>query len=332
MEFTYPFLGPKARRSSPHMLDLLLVVENNVSYFQNVNNLLVQIDPGSSLLIRGLFRRGAKTDKQLTGSVTSTRGRMDYLGTTFKLNRLKMVFADEYDPVRPYLEFAAETSLASGDRTYRAFLEGRGVLLRDFSINPYTVPSLTKREIVAMLGYGRLYEKIVVQSAEGASEVDVANPTENEANAVLLAGVLTYFQEASQNALIKPITRRIRKILNVDKLEFSASLDEGLLQRGFSGSRAGQAFNPFLDSFNSTQLVIGKYFSDYLFVEYMLYSKKNEVWREGLPGFDNFHQFRLELDLKGLSFEWRYRPVLINPANPSGRDEMEGEIKWERTF
>jgi len=332
MDFTYPFLSPKSAKRSPLSLDLTLVAQNNVSYFQNVNNILIPLDPGSRLQIQGLFNKGGRGDRRLTGNVTSSRGKIDYLGTTFKIDRVKLVFAEEYDPVSPYLEVAAETTLESSSRTYRAYLEGRGVLFKDFSINPYTVPSLTKQEIVSLLGYGRLYEKVLVDSGQGASEVDIANPTESEANTVLLAGVLTYFQEASQNALIKPLTRRIRKILNVDKLEVTTSLDDNLLRRGFVQGKQGQSFNPFLDTFNSTQFVIGKYFTDFLFVEYMLYSRKNELWKQGMPGFDNFNQLRLELDLNGVSFEWRYRPYLFNKANPSGRDEMEGEIKWQKTF
>jgi hypothetical protein len=346
-DFTFPFQGiPSARRAARPgrgaVLDLQITARDQVQYFQPMNNIQLDIKPGGSVQLSGLFGKRRTGEEVVRGRVHSDRGQMDYLGTAFQVRNVDLVFAEEYSPSVPYVKLSADSKIPVENGSLMVYLEGQGLLNEDFELHVTSTPSLTPREIVRVLGYGKLYDRVVLSSGGENQTIDLTDPTDQEMNSLLLAGVLTYFQSASESVLIRPLERRLRQAFGLDKFEVRPVFDEEMLRKGFApgsatpGSAASAGFVPFWNSLSSTRFTVGKYFTEYLFLEYMLSFEKpmttESIGAEASPRFQDKHQFRLEVNVKALSLEWKYRPAFTGTGQTTDPDTQEWEVRWQRPF
>ena len=333
MDFTFPFTGTfqSSSKNKPVYLDLKIYTLKKVHYFQPASSIDIDIKPNSFLVLSGIFSKTSK-DHQLTGKITVEKGSIEYLGTPFDIKKGILTFSDEYDPEIPNLTLYAESKIQKNDIKYTLTLEAKGLLNSDLKPEIYAVPSLTKREILQNLGYGQLYSSIALQGNNQTNEINLETSKEQELDKLFVAGFLTYFDQAYKKILITPVERRIKKILNLDKVEIKSELSKNILTKGLDAKTTDTPIIPtytVYDALNNSQIVLGKYLTDFLFIEYMLSLRK-----ENYLGIENIipqHQLGLQLDLKNLTFEWRYEPVLLYDfSNPVANNKL--ELKWEKPF
>jgi len=333
MDFTYPFTGTfqSSPKTKPVYLDLKIQALKKVHYFKAASSIDIDIKPNSFLVLSGIFSKTSK-EHQLTGEISVDKGSIEYLGTPFNIKKGILTFSEEYDPDIPNVTLSAESKIQKNNITYTLTLEANGLLNSDLKPEIYAVPSLTKREILQMLGYGQIYSSIILQGNNETNEINLKTSKEQELDKLFVAGFLTYFDQAYKKILIKPVERRIKKILNLDKVEIKSELSKNIIEKGLDAKTTDTPTMPtytVYDALNNSQIVLGKYLTDFLFIEYMLSLKE-----ENYLGTHNIipqHQLGLQLDLKNLTFEWRYEPVpLYNFSNPMGNNKI--ELKWEKPF
>jgi len=333
MDFTYPFTGTfqSSSKNKPVYLDLKIYALKKVHYFQSASSIDIDIKPNSFLFLSGVFSKTSK-DHQLIGKITVEKGSIEYLGTPFDIKKGILTFSGEYAPAIPNATLYAESKIQKNDIKYTLTLEANGLLNRNLKPEIYAVPSLTKREILQILGYGQLYSSIALQGNNQTNEINLATSKEQELDKLFVAGFLTYFDQAYRKILIKPVERRIKKILNLDKVEIKSELSKNILTKGSDGKTTDTPIIPtytVYDALNNSQIVLGKYLTDFLFIEYML-----SLREENYLGVQNIipqQQLGLQLDLKNLTFEWRYEPVLLYDfSNPIANNKI--ELKWEKPF
>jgi hypothetical protein len=335
MDFTYPFTkqGIGKMKSPDVTLDLVIRAKNNVAYFQNLNNINLQISPGSRIHLKGSFKSPPTDEDSIEGLLTSSKGRLDYLGTTFTVRSAKLAFAKQYDNVKPYLEFKADAKVRSGSQDVIVYLEGAGLLDNDFVPRIYSLPALPRKDIVRLLGYGQLYDKIMVRTSGSENEIDLNNSSDQELNGLLLAGILTYFDEAYRNVLVRPVERRIKKILKLDKLEITPGLGENIIVQGIkiAEGETNARINPLATGLDNSSIVVGKYLTDFLFLEYMMNLERRDVVK--FMDYNYQQHLRLEFDFQTLSLEWKYKFPLAAPESVTKpKDNLQFDIKWRKTF
>lgn len=335
MDLTFPFSkqGIGRRKRPDILIDLDIKARNNVTYFQNLNNINLQIASGSRIHLKGAFKKPLTDEDSIVGLLTSPKGKLDYLGTTFTVRSAKLAFSEQYDNVKPYLEFKADAKVKSGSQDIIVYLEGEGLLDNDFVPRVYSLPSMPRKDIVRLLGYGQLYDKIMVRTSGSENEIDLNDSSEQELNGLFLAGILTYFDEAYRNVLVRPVERRIKKILKLDKLEITPGLGENIIVQGLkiAEGETNARINPLATGLDNTSIVVGKYLTDFLFLEYMMNLERRDVIN--LMDYNYQQHLRLEFDFRTLSFEWKYKFPLSTPESiTKPKDNLQFDIKWRKTF
>jgi len=333
MEFIYPFPSASLKGSDYEkgvLLDLNLTAKEDVRYYQPLNNVNVEIKPGGSLRLSGLFKRRKSGEEIVKGKVESTKGQIVYLGTVFNLRSAVLEFSEQYGPSTPNLTLLADTRVSDDKgKEIIIYLEGNGLLDENYNIKIYSSPALTPKEIVKLLGYGKLYDTILLKNKDTEKTIDLTAPTESEINSLLVAGVFTFFQNASESVLVRPVERRLKRTFGLDRLEIRPVFDYDVLYKGFFYNPQNSSIFTPLSGLKSTKFLIGKYLSDYLLIEYMLsFEKENENSLK----FKDEHQFRLEVNLKAVSFEWKYRPSFSFGGFYPAPATQELEIRWQSPF
>lgn len=334
-EVTFPF--QRAGTGEALDMDLEILGREDVRYYQPINNIRLELRPGSRLRLKGRFGTARLTgEEKVSGRIEVRRGQIDYLGTTFQVNRAELVFPEDQSKPVPQVSLEAETRLMTEKGEVRVTLLGEGWLDERFQVRLVSTPALSQREIIALLGYGRLYDRVVVRSGLGDRTVNLADPTDEELNALLVAGVLTYLQSASEAALIRPLERRLARMTGLDVLEVRPMFSDALLRQGTPVSGTARPWDPLWSGLGGGRIIIGKRLTDFLFLEYMLSLDRSELpggaWT-GPPVFRDRHQMRMEVNLKALSLEWRYRPnFLASDPLLTGEDSQEWELRWQRRF
>jgi len=335
MDLTYPFSQQDIGKNkhTDLAIDISIRALNNVSYFQNLNNINLQIEPGSRMRLNGSFKKSFADDDSITGLLTSQKGHLDYLGTTFTVRSARLLFSDQYHNVTPYLEFKADARVKNGNQDVMIYLEGEGLLDNDFVPRVFSSPALPRRDIVKLLGYGQLYDKIMVKTSSDEKQINLNDFSDQELNSLFLAGILTYFDETYRNVLVKPVERRIKKILRLDKLEIIPGLGENILVQGLrlTEGNTNTSFNPIATGLDNTSIVVGKYLTDFIFLEYMMNLERKDVIK--LMDYNYQQHLRLEFDFKTLSFEYKYKfPLATQDSLNSPKDNSQFEIRWRTTY
>lgn len=335
IEATFPFsdADPYNTNRPPLVFDLRILAENNVWYFNRDKGMEGPLQPGSYLELEGAFGHYKITDHQVRGRIRTVenKAKAEYLGTPFTVSKLELIFAEEYDTELPFVNGEAYAEIKTADGDLEIFLEVEGLLDDQLIPDVYSQPALTKREIVQYLGYGQLYDTLIVSIGEENTSVDIPNSSESELDRLLLAGMLTYVDQEYQAVLIKPLEQRLRQALSLDRVQIKPQISRNVIEKGMQASSGqGVVFNPFRDTLNNTQVVLGKYLTDYLFLEYIL-TVRGEDYFENSQALTTTHQLGLELDLDSLSFEWKMQPRRLNQAYYN-EDIHNLQIKWQQSF
>jgi len=245
------------------------------------------VDPAlSSLQILGII--DAESFRML-GSLVSNRGSIDYLDLNFKVDRFTVEF-DEHDPL-PWVEGRGEAVyLDSLGQTHDVFLtmyvidpvtgerEKRGrwgdvvFVLEDEAGN-------SQEQILAAMGYspGQFTDKFTELSGELVS------------NAVL-------------RRWIRPIERELESWLKVDFIRLEPTIAQHLFETEVLGVQPGATSNISWGSYylSDSQLSIGKYFTDDMFIIYTgVYESAIDAQNERRSGF--LHRWSLEYRLRPIS-------------------------------
>ncbi|MBU1651740.1 hypothetical protein KKA00_05945, partial [bacterium] len=267
--------------------------ETDYQFLEGMSDLLTTVDVDltvnpalSNLQILGII--DAESFRML-GSLVATRGSIDYLDLNFKVDRFTVDFY-EHDPY-PWVEGRGEAVyIDSVGQTHDIFLtmyvidpitgerERRG-RWGDFVFVLEDESGSSQEQILAAMGYspGQFTDKFTELSGEIVS------------NAVL-------------RRWIRPIERELESWLNVDFIRLEPTIARHLFETEVLGVDRGPTSNISWGSYylSDSQLSIGKYFTDDMFVIYTgVYESAIDAQNERRSGF--LHRWSLEYRLRPIS-------------------------------
>ena len=306
---TYPFIPPENPTAKPGAAvqflsaidwDVALSVGEDVvyerqipAYIDNVQAELNIDDVSKGLVFSGIIKDG--TFKPV-GSLESTRGRLEYLDQTFKVDRFKLAFNEfnnipeisgqAWATIRDSVGAIPKTiylKLYSFDpATGQERLQGN---LHDFRFKLVSAdPTIgeTQEQVLAYLGY---------------SVDNLKNKATN------VGGALT--ERYLIRPLLRPLERAMEHNLGIDFVRFNSSIARNIFYNTIGGTkRKGEVVplvNPFSDNFSylylmaSSEITLGKYLSENLYLTYT--GQLVSVYDKVKQSFDFNHSVGLEYRL-----------------------------------
>ena len=238
-------------------------------------------DAGQTVAIR---YDGFTGGYSVVGDVEVLRGDLFFINRTFYLRDGLVSFAEDEGRFDPMVTVRAETrERTPDDETVRIYLDAESPLsmlgpetMRLSSDPPRPVP-----ELRAMLG---------APFGTGTAGEDV--------DLFVMAGGMV-----SQFGMVRPMERALRESLGLDLFSIRSDLVENLLRTPLGVSR--------LDVLDNTEIVVGKYLSDDLFLEALVRVESDTV--SPVPELRTDLELSLEWATPFFLLEWSLLPSLIDP-------------------
>lgn len=264
-------------------------------FLEEMSELLTTVDvnltvnPGiSSLNVLGAVDDGTF---RLMGSLISTRGTIEYLDMKFKVEQFNVEF-DEYDPL-PWVE-------GRGQAVYIDSLgQTRNIYLTLYVVDPVT-GERTRR--------GRWGDFVfMIEDDAGSSQEQILaamgySPETFSEKVTSISGMI--ISDAVMRRWIRPIERELETLLNLDFVRLQPTLAQHLFETELLGLDPGPDNTVDWGAYflRQSQLSIGKYISDDLFLTY------TGLWESGINA-QNERRFGF---LHHWSVEYRIRPISRN--------------------
>ncbi len=227
---------------------------------------------------------GFSGDYSVVGDVAIRRGELFFFNRTFVLRDGLVSFAEDGGRFDPMVTVRAETRERSADDgTLRIYLDADSPLS---ALDPQTVrlssdPTRPVPELRAMLG---------APFADGTADEDI--------DLLAVAGGM-----ATQFGMVRPMERALRDSLGLDLFSIRSQLVENLLRTPLGVSSP--------DLLDNTEIVVGKYLGDGLFLEALVRVESDTV----SPGPELRTNLELSLEWATPFFllEWSLLPSLTDP-------------------
>jgi len=299
-------------------LDIDLIADENVRFFQDANNIDILVKKGGKFHIKG----DMSAEHKVVGTMEAEEGSLEYFGTKFNIEYASVTFAPHYTENVPLINAKAYANVKNenGDEfTLTMLVNGRAY--NDLTPVLLSSPALSQQEIFYLLNDSTLYiEK------KGTNKIIQQNKSEIER--LLKIGFVQIFDQSYRNELIAPVERKIKKFLGIDFLKLKSSLVQNLLSYQILPDKNYNT-KSFKSSFLSgTGITIGKYITDNILLTYSIEAKNLNIEQENL-----YYQqlFGVEINiLKSLKFEWKYSPTfLYNKYEEIPQQEY--ILKWRKS-
>ena len=238
-------------------------------------------DAGQTVAIR---YDGFTGGYSVVGDVEVLRGDLFFINRTFYLRDGLVSFAEDEGRFDPMVTVRAETrERTPDDETVRIHLDAESPLSM---LGPETMrlssdPPRPAPELRAMLG---------APFGNGTAGEDV--------DLLVMAGGMV-----SQFGMVRPMERALRESLGLDLFSIRSDLVENLLRTPLGVSR--------LDVLDNTEIVVGKYLSDDLFLEALVRVESDTV--SPVPELRTDLELSLEWATPFFLLEWSLLPSLIDP-------------------
>ncbi|GBE27406.1 hypothetical protein BMS3Bbin03_01331 [bacterium BMS3Bbin03] len=334
--FTYPFSKGKPKEKSPNtkpdfmtrvlnrmVWDLTVIPQRNVHFVKKIPGLidnvwvnLIMESPGNGLRLSGTI---ADRTFRIVGKMQSTRGSIEYLDLNFAVVKFGIEF--DRSEILPIVYGKARTTLT--DSTGFPY----NIYLTLYTLNPETKierargrwgdirfrlstdnPNIgtSEGQILGALGYSLGYTR-------GSFRSKATDVIGISADHLIL------------KPLFRPVERKLEKVFNVDMVSFRTRLAQNMIEMNFN-----RQIDPRYLIFRSTQVIIGKYLKNNLF---LLYSGEIEAgldprYQEKGIGLKN--SFDLEYRIKPnllLELQYKYDSLLL-----SHKQDLRIQIRHSFTF
>ncbi len=323
---TYPFLISEeaSTEEEDKVLDFLMNMEWDVKakvglgtrYFVDIPAVIgkVYLDLNIDNVSPGLLFTGRLADEsfRVTGEVESTRGQVEYLDINFKVDKFGAIFnpfelypevyGRAYTTVRDSTNFPKDIYLelyAIDPETKEEVQRGRWEDFRFKLVSSSPTIGETQDQVLAYLGYS-------------------LNNLRNKAGSV----GLTLTENYLFRPLFRPLERKLERGFHLDYVRLKSNFASNLFYFGLQnqvqltpnpniyGPSYTTAFHPALLLFQSTELTLGKYLWQNIYLTYS--GQLVAVYDESKIGFN--HRFGIEYRLlRNLLLEFEYDKFLINP-------------------
>jgi len=243
------------------------------------------LQPGSGIMLRNSIIDG---DLNVSGTVTATRGTIDYINHEFRVEPPTYIeFRNTVRGVDPWLTFQGRLRLKDEDYedidillTFDGSLAG--------GINPVfsSEPARSQHEIRALLGLEQA-EQRYMESGDRAQE-----------------SLISRSADVATSLVLNPLSREIRQFLGLDIFTLRTPLVKNFFENEMQlipdkGNK--------LSIFRDFGVSAGKYITSFMFVEYSLILKdSNDPVRVGK--LTDTHQIGLEFTYEGFNLGYAYKP------------------------
>ncbi len=241
------------------------------------------INNGQKIQILGSFGNHSFAVK---GVLNVNKGSVSYLGSSLSVNDGSASFSgDPTDPL-PYLVVNTFTQTKDKDgenlEIYLTF-EGKAnkITLKNF----YSVPDLSKNEILTYLGF-----------ESGSVQANATNQHYKGSPQKMLTSTL---DAGFDYVLLFPISMAIRKNLGLDLFTIKSGFASYLASTVASGDQ-------FTNKLNVVDISVGKYLSPYVFLEFQGSLSHDPLTYNMNPAFS----VGLDLDLRYFDFGYKFSPVI----------------------
>ena len=227
---------------------------------------------------------GFSGDYSVLGDVAIRRGELFFFNRTFVLRDGLVSFAEDGGRFDPMVSVRAETRERSADDgTLRIYLDADSPLseLDPQNVRLSSTPSRPLPELRAMLG---------APFADGTAGDDI--------DLLAVAGGM-----ATQFGMVRPMERALRDSLGLDLFSIRSQLVENLLRTPLGVSSP--------DLLDNTEIVVGKYLGDGLFLEALVRVESDTV--SPVPELRTDLELSLEWATPFFLLEWSVLPSLIDP-------------------
>lgn len=273
------------------------------AYFDNVFTEISVDEKSLGIEFKGIINKG--TFKPV-GNLVSTRGRLEYLDLSFKVDRFTLDFAQNKDlpdvsgrawttirdsvgavPKTIYMQLYAIDDETGQEKQFGNWEEFKFKLI---SADP-TIGE-TQEQVLAYLGY---------------SVENIKDKATNVGSALTDKYLIRPF--------LRPVERILEKGLGVDFVRFNSKIAKNLFYSSIGKSEQTQNGNPFVNPFSSeipylylmssSEVTVGKYLNENIYLTYT--GQLVSVYEETETGYDMNHSLGLEYRFYKnilLEFEW----------------------------
>ncbi len=322
---TFPFIEDESPVSGPNPViefltninwDILVVSGEDVvytrdipAYIDNVNTELFVDESSPGLHFKGIL---SNNTFRVSGKVSSSRGRLEYLDQTFRVDHFQAEFTE--NSLYPFISGQAWTTIR----------DSIGAVPKTIYLKLYAVDPETRQEkqqgslenfkfklVSADPQIGEDQERVL--SYLGFS---VGNLREK---ATSVGGAVT--EKYIFRPLFRPIERAIEKSLGIDFVRINSNIAKNLFFTSIGyGSKSLGKNQPLINPFNSpipylfliqsSEVTLGKYLTQNLYLSYT--GQLVSVYDKTKPTFDVNHSFGIEYRfLRNILLEFEYDRELM---------------------
>ena len=303
---TYPFLHKKGVSSRPGAaVQFLSEINWNVglsvgedviyerqipAYIDNVQAELTVDEKLSALAFTGVINDG--TFKPV-GRLESTRGRLEYLDQTFKVDRFGLTFN----------RFSSTPEIAG--KAWTTIRDSVGAVPKTIYLKLYTYDPATGQERLSGNWEDFRFKLVSADPTIGETQEQVLaylgySVGNLKDKATRVGGAIT--ERFLIRPLLRPLERALEQHLGIDFVRFNSSIAKNIFYNTIGGNQnrktANILLNPFTGNFSylylmsSSEVTLGKYLTQNLYVTYT--GQLVSVYDKVKQSFDFNHSFGLE--------------------------------------